>query len=126
MREHITANTVALVGSAGNYPHGVIDPIEELAEIAMEHDLGLHVDGCLGGFILPWGERLGYPIPRFDFRVPGVTSISADTHKFGYALKGASVLLYRNSDLRHYQYFNYPDWEGRRCHHRRRSSTRRL
>jgi sphinganine-1-phosphate aldolase len=112
VRDHLTANTIALVGSAGSYPYGLVDPIDELGEIASEHDLGLHVDGCMGGFILPWGERLGYPIPCFDFRIPGVTSISADTHKFGYALKGTSVLLYRNSDLRRYQYFNYPDWPG--------------
>jgi len=112
MRRHVTRNTVALVGSAPNYAHGVIDPIEDLAVIALDHDIGLHVDGCLGGFILPWGERLGYPIPRFDFRVPGVTSISADTHKYGYALKGTSVLLYRDPALRKYQYFNHPDWSG--------------
>jgi len=103
---------VALVGSAPNYAHGMIDPIEDLAEIARDRDVGLHVDGCLGGFILPWGERLGYAIPRFDFRVRGVTSISADTHKYGYALKGTSVLLYRDPELRRYQYFNYPDWPG--------------
>ena len=83
-----------------------------MSALALEHDLGFHVDGCMGGFILPWGERLGYPIPVFDFRLPGVTSISADTHKFGYALKGTSVLLYRNSTLRRYQYFSYPDWPG--------------
>ncbi len=112
VRRHVTPNTVALVGSAGNYAHGLIDPIADLAEIAVEHDIGLHVDGCLGGFILPWGERLGLEIPAFDFRVPGVTSISADTHKYGYALKGTSVLLYRNPELRRYQYFNYPDWPG--------------
>jgi glutamate/tyrosine decarboxylase-like PLP-dependent enzyme len=112
MRDHVTENTVAIVGSAGNYPHGLIDPIEEMSALALEHDLGLHVDGCMGGFILPWAERLGYPIPMFDFRLPGVTSISADTHKFGYALKGTSVLLYRNSTLRRYQYFSYPDWPG--------------
>jgi sphinganine-1-phosphate aldolase len=112
IREHVSRNTVALVGSAPNYAHGVIDRIEDLAQIALEHDVGLHVDGCLGGFILPWGERLGYPVPRFDFRIPGVTSISADTHKYGYALKGTSVLLYRNAELRRYQYFNYPDWPG--------------
>ena len=112
IRAHVTKNTVALVGSAANYAHGLIDPIGKLGEIALEHDLGLHVDGCLGGFILPWGERVGYDIPRFDFRVPGVTSISADTHKYGYALKGTSVLLYRNSDLRRYQYFNFTDWPG--------------
>jgi len=112
IRAHVTPNTVALVGSAPNYAHGVIDPIEELSEIALEHGLGLHVDGCLGGFILPWGERLGLNIPRFDFRVPGVTSISADTHKYGYSLKGTSVLLYRDAALRKYQYFTHPDWPG--------------
>ncbi len=112
VREHVTKHTVALVGSAANYAHGLIDPIEDLGRIALEHDLGLHVDGCLGGFILPWGERLGYDIPKFDFRVPGVTSISADTHKYGYALKGTSVLLYKNSELRKYQYFNFTDWPG--------------
>jgi glutamate/tyrosine decarboxylase-like PLP-dependent enzyme len=112
VRDHVTKNTIALVGSAANYAHGLIDPIEKLSDIALEHDLGLHVDGCLGGFILPWGERLGYAIPAFDFRIPGVTSISADTHKYGYALKGTSVLLYRNSDLRRYQYFNFTDWPG--------------
>ena len=112
IREHVTRNTVALVGSAPNYAHGVIDPIEELSDIALEHGIGLHVDGCLGGFILPWGERLGRPIPRFDFRVPGVTSISADTHKYGYSLKGTSVLLYRDAELRKHQYFLHPDWPG--------------
>lgn len=110
--DHVTPNTVALVGSAGNYPHGLIDPIEDLADIAARHDIGLHVDGCLGGFLLPWFERLGEPLPRWDFRVPGVTSISADTHKYGYALKGTSALLYRNADLRRLQYFTYPDWPG--------------
>ena len=112
VRAHVNANTIAIVGSAPNYAHGVIDPIDELGQIALERGLGLHVDGCLGGFILPWGERLGYSIPRFDFRVPGVTSISADTHKYGYALKGTSVLLYRDAELRKHQYFNYPDWPG--------------
>jgi sphinganine-1-phosphate aldolase len=112
VRAHVSPRTVALVGTAGSYPYGLVDPIEELSEIALEHGVGLHVDGCLGGFILPWGERLGLRIPRFDFRVPGVTSISADTHKYGYALKGTSVLLYRDADLRRRQYFNYPDWPG--------------
>jgi sphinganine-1-phosphate aldolase len=111
-RKHVTRNTVALVGSAGNYAHGLIDPIADLGQIALEHDLGLHVDGCLGGFILPWGEKLGHPIPAFDFRVPGVTSISADTHKYGYGLKGTSVLLYSSPELRRYQYFSFPDWPG--------------
>jgi sphinganine-1-phosphate aldolase len=112
VREHVSANTVALVGSAPNYAHGIVDPIEELAEIAIQHEIGLHVDGCLGGFLLPWGERLGRRVPRFDFRIPGVTSISADTHKYGYALKGTSVLLYRDAHLRQFQYFTNPDWPG--------------
>ena len=108
----INANTVAIVGSAGNYPYGLIDPLGDLSDIALKHDIGFHVDGCLGGFILPWIEKLGYDIPPFDFRLPGVTSMSADTHKYGFALKGTSVVLYRNNNLRRYQYFNVPDWPG--------------
>jgi glutamate/tyrosine decarboxylase-like PLP-dependent enzyme len=103
---------VALVGSAGTYPHGVIDPIAELGELALEHDLGLHVDGCLGGFILAWADDLGYAHPPFDLSVPGVTSISADTHKYGYALKGSSVLLFRPKQLRRQQYFMISGWAG--------------
>jgi glutamate/tyrosine decarboxylase-like PLP-dependent enzyme len=112
VREHINANTIALVGSAGNYPYGTIDPIEKLSDLAVEHGIGLHVDGCLGGFILPWGQQLGYDIPIFDFRLPGVTTISADTHKYGYGLKGTSVLSYRNHALRAHQYFISTDWQG--------------
>jgi sphinganine-1-phosphate aldolase len=108
----INTNTVALVGSAGNYPYGLIDPLEDLSDLALKHGLGLHVDGCLGGFILPWAEKLGYPIPVFDFRLPGVTSMSADTHKYGFGLKGTSVVLYRNKHLRQYQFFHVPDWPG--------------
>jgi len=110
--ERITESTAAIVGSAGNYPYGLIDPLEELSEIALQHKVGFHVDGCLGGFLLPWIERLGYPVPPFDFRLPGVTSMSADTHKYGFALKGTSVVLYRNNKLRRYQYFSIPDWPG--------------
>ena len=112
VRDHIGADTVALIGSAGTYPHGLIDPIPALGELALEHDLGLHVDGCLGGFILPWAEDLGYPVSSFDLRVPGVTSMSADTHKYGYALKGSSVLLFRPKSLRREQYFMIDDWAG--------------
>ena len=112
VRDHIGPNTVALVGSAGTYPHGLVDPIAPLAELALEHGVGLHVDGCLGGFVLPWGEELGYPVPVFDLRIPGVTSISADTHKYGFALKGSSVLLYRPPELRRYQYFMHTTWPG--------------
>jgi glutamate/tyrosine decarboxylase-like PLP-dependent enzyme len=112
VREHITDRTIMLVGSAGNYPYGTIDPIERLSELAVAHRIGLHVDGCLGGFILPWGEALGYEIPVFDFRLPGVTSISADTHKYGYGLKGTSVVLYRDKALREGQYFISEMWPG--------------
>ena len=112
VRAHIGRSTVLLVGSAGNYPYGTIDPIEELSELAVEHGVGLHVDGCLGGFILPFGEALGYPIPPFDFRLPGVTTISADTHKYGYGPKGTSVLLFRDKSLRRHQYFARSDWKG--------------
>ena len=112
MREQINQNTIAIAGSAGSYPHGVIDPFTQLSELALEHQIGLHVDGCLGGFILPWVEKLGYDIPLFDFRLPGVTSISCDTHKYGYALKGTSVVLYRNKNLLRNQFFSMTDWAG--------------
>ncbi len=112
MAAQIDDQTIALVGSAGDYAHGLIDPIAEIGALAQSHGIGLHVDGCLGGWLLPWVERLGYDVPPWDFRVPGVTSISADTHKYGYALKGSSVLLYRDKELRRQQYFAYPDWPG--------------
>jgi glutamate/tyrosine decarboxylase-like PLP-dependent enzyme len=108
----IDENTVALVGSACNYGYGTIDPISELSDLALQHGIGLHVDGCLGGWILPFGQELGYDIPHFDFRVPGVTSISADTHKYGYAFKGTSVLAFRDKALRNGQYFFLTGWSG--------------
>jgi sphinganine-1-phosphate aldolase len=111
-RRAITQNTIALVGSAPSFPHGVIDPIRELSELAREHGVGFHTDACLGGFVLPWAEKLGYAVPPFDLRLPGVTSISADTHKYGYAAKGTSVILYRTRELRHYQYYTATDWPG--------------
>jgi len=108
----IDENTIAIVGSACNYGYGTVDPIPELSELAVARGVGLHVDGCLGGFILPWGQELGYDIPLFDFRLPGVTSISADTHKYGYGLKGSSVLAVRDKALRNSQYFYLTDWTG--------------
>ena len=111
-KDAISENTIALVGSAPPFPHGIVDPIEELSELARQYELGFHTDACLGGFILPWAEKLGYVVPYFDFRLPGVTSISVDTHKYGYAAKGTSVVLYRGSDLRHFQYFSVADWSG--------------
>jgi len=112
VRKLINKNTIALIGSAGNYPYGLIDPMEELSNIAVEHNIGLHADGCLGGFILPWAEKLGYNVPTFDFRLPGLTTMSADTHKFGFGLKGTSVVLYRNKVLRRYQYFQSVNFPG--------------
>jgi len=111
-RKAITKNTVVIVGSAPAFPHGLVDPIEELSELARERNIGFHTDACLGGFILPWAEKLGYEVPPFDFRLPGVTSISADTHKYGYAAKGTSVVLYRGKQLRHYQYYMTTEWPG--------------
>ncbi|MEN6300115.1 MAG: pyridoxal-dependent decarboxylase, partial [Anaerolineaceae bacterium] len=108
----ITDNTIVMVGSAPQFPHGIIDPIEELSEIARKRGIGFHTDACLGGFILPWAEKLGYDVPPFDFRLPGVTSMSADTHKYGYAAKGTSVVLYRGKQLRHHQYFVTTEWPG--------------
>jgi glutamate/tyrosine decarboxylase-like PLP-dependent enzyme len=113
MADLIDADTIAIMGSACNYPYGTIDPIEELGELALSRGVGLHVDGCLGGFILPFGQELGVDdIPLFDFRVPGVTSISADTHKYGYAFKGSSTLLFRDKALRNSQYFFVSGWTG--------------
>src|SRR5690606_31626472 len=108
----ITRDTVVVVGSAPSFPHGVIDPIAEMSELARARGVGFHTDACLGGFVLPWAERLGYDVPAFDFRLPGVTSMSADTHKFGYASKGTSVVLYRGHALRHAQYYTVTDWPG--------------
>lgn len=112
MRARMSRRTVALVGSAPSFPHGVIDPIPELAALAEQRGVGLHVDACLGGFVLPFAEQLGHAVPPFDFRLPGVTSMSADPHKYGYAAKGASVVLYRQADLRRQQYFVNTDWSG--------------
>jgi len=112
VRDHVDGDTVAVVGSACNYGYGTVDPIDALSEIAVEKDIGLHVDSCLGGFILPFGQELGYEVPVFDYRVPGVTSMSADTHKYGYAFKGTSVLTFRDTALRNSQYFFLTDWSG--------------
>lgn len=112
MRDAINGNTIALVGSAPAYPHGVIDPIEELAEVAAARGLPMHVDACVGGYLLPFVRELGHPVAPFDFRVPGVTSISADLHKYGFAAKGASTILYRDRALRKFQVYVYADWPG--------------
>lgn len=112
MKRRIGRNTILIAASAPQYPHGVVDPIEELGALAEQRGLPFHVDACFGGFILPWLEKLGVPVPTFDFRVPGVTSISADVHKYGYAAKGASVVLYRTMDYLKHQFFISTDWCG--------------
>jgi glutamate/tyrosine decarboxylase-like PLP-dependent enzyme len=108
----MNADTVLVVASAPTYPQGVIDPVAEIAALAAERDVNCHVDACMGGITLPMLERLGYSIPPFDFRVPGVTSISVDLHKYGYAAKGASVLVHRNRELGQHQIFVTDNWLG--------------
>jgi len=106
-------DTALVVGSAPNYPFGVVDPIPELAALASERGINFHTDACLGGFLLPFLEELGEPIPPFDFRVPGVSTISADVHKYGYCTKGASVITHRDrAHLHQYQLFLYDQWPG--------------
>lgn len=112
VRDAITQNTILLVGSAISYAHGVVDSIRELGELALEGGLLLHVDGCMGGFLLPYLRRLGSPIPDFDWRVPGVTSISMDLHKYAFAAKGASVVMYRDRELRRHQIYACAGWSG--------------
>jgi sphinganine-1-phosphate aldolase len=112
VQEALSEDTILIVASAPSYPHGVVDPISEIASIAQEHQVLFHVDACVGGFLLPFARRLGYPIPEFDFSVPGVTSMSADLHKYAYAAKGASVILYRDGELRRHQFFAHADWPG--------------
>lgn len=111
-RDAIDEETALVVGSAPCYPYGVIDPIPELAALALERGTLMHVDACLGGWLLPFWERLGEPVPPWDFRVEGVTSISADIHKYGYCFKGASLILYRDPDLVRHQWFLFDDWPG--------------
>jgi glutamate/tyrosine decarboxylase-like PLP-dependent enzyme len=112
MKDAINDRTILLVGSASGYAHGVVDPIEEIAALAAERGLLCHVDGCIGGFLLPYFARLGAKVPLFDFRVPGVTSMSMDFHKYALTPKGASVVLYRNDELRRPQFYACASWAG--------------
>jgi glutamate/tyrosine decarboxylase-like PLP-dependent enzyme len=112
VKRAIGRSTVVVVGSAPSFPHGTIDPIAAMSELARSRDVGFHTDACLGGFVLPWARRLGYEVPKFDFALPGVTSMSADTHKYGYAAKGTSVVLYRRLSLRRHQWYTTADWPG--------------
>ena len=112
MRQLIDTNTVLIAGSAPAYPHGIIDPLEEISKLAVEKGLWMHVDACVGGYMLPFLEQIGEPIPVFDFRLTGVSSISLDLHKYGYAAKGSSVVLYRNSEFRKHQFYVHTSWAG--------------
>jgi glutamate/tyrosine decarboxylase-like PLP-dependent enzyme len=112
MQNAITKNTIILGGTAVTYPHGMVDPVEEIGALAEKKNLWLHVDACLGGLMLPFLKRLGHEIPPYDFSVPGVTSISADIHKYAYTPKGVSTVMYRNRDFRKFQIFAYADWPG--------------
>ncbi|KAL6487085.1 hypothetical protein MHYP_G00037110 [Metynnis hypsauchen] len=112
MKRAISKNTAMLVCSAPQFPHGIIDPIVEVGKLAEKYNIPFHVDACLGGFLIVFMEKAGFKLEPFDFRIKSVTSISADTHKYGYAPKGSSVVLYRDKKYRHYQYFVAPDWQG--------------
>ncbi|CAD6890041.1 unnamed protein product [Tilletia controversa] len=112
VKRAINKNTILIVGSAPNFPDGIIDPIPALASLAKRANVGLHVDCCLGSFLVPFLERAGLPSEPFDFRVDGVTSISCDTHKYGFAPKGSSVIMYRSAALRRHQYYVQADWAG--------------
>jgi sphinganine-1-phosphate aldolase len=110
MAQAITPNTIMLYGSAPAYSLGVIDPIGALGELAKERGLWLHVDACVGGVLGPFVRRLGYPVPEFGLNLPGISSISADVHKSGYAAKGASVILFRDAALQSYSRYEFDDW----------------
>ncbi|KAN0111467.1 PLP-dependent transferase [Russula decolorans] len=112
VRRAINSNTIMVVGSAINFPDGCQDDIVGLGRLAKRYNIGFHVDCCLGSFIMPFLEKAGFPSVPFDFRVKGVTAISCDTHKYGFAPKGSSVIMYRSADIRQYQYYVNPDWSG--------------
>lgn len=111
-KRYVNRNTILIAGSSPCFPQGVIDDIAQLSEFAKSRGIGFHSDCCLGSFLLPFAERIGHRLPIYDFRNPGVSSISVDTHKYGYTPKGSSVILYSSEELRHYQYFVSPEWTG--------------
>jgi glutamate/tyrosine decarboxylase-like PLP-dependent enzyme len=110
MATEITERTIMMVGSAPCFPYGLVDPIPEIASIAADADIWCHVDACVGGYFLPFAEQIGVSVPEWDFRLPGVCSISADLHKYGYAPKGASTVLYRTEALYAHQPFSFDVW----------------
>mmetsp|Transcript_110717 Transcript_110717/g.155417 ORF Transcript_110717/g.155417 Transcript_110717/m.155417 type:complete len:212 (+) Transcript_110717:524-1159(+) len=112
MKKAIDKNTIGLVGSCPTFPHGVIDDIVALSKLAVSKKIGLHVDCCLGGFIVPFMKECGVELPPFDFRLPGVTSISCDHHKYGMAPKGVSIIMFKELDMLHGAHFTKSDWSG--------------
>lgn len=112
MQAACDADTIMMVGSAPNFPHGIIDPIEALSEVAVAQSLWLHVDACVGGYFAPFARMNGVPVPPFDFELPGVHSMSADLHKYGYAAKGASTVLFRSEELYQHMPFDMKQWSG--------------
>ncbi|KAK6746508.1 hypothetical protein RB195_000026 [Necator americanus] len=112
MEKAIDSDVCMLVASAPNFPSGTVDPVPEVAKLGSKYGIPVHVDACLGGFLIPFMADCGFSIPIFDFRNPGVTSISCDTHKYGCTPKGSSVVMYRSKELLHYQYFSVPEWTG--------------
>lgn len=112
MATHCDADTIMMVGSAPNFPHGIIDPIAALGEVAADKGIWLHVDACVGGYFAPFARMNGVPVPPFDFEVPAVMSMSADLHKYGYAAKGASTVLFRSEDLYAHMPFDLAGWSG--------------
>uniref|UniRef100_A0A1A9UGZ6 sphinganine-1-phosphate aldolase n=1 Tax=Glossina austeni TaxID=7395 RepID=A0A1A9UGZ6_GLOAU len=111
-KKAINANTILLVGSAPNFPYGTLDDIEAIAALGLKYDIPVHVDACLGSFVIVFAREAGYKLRRFDFSIPGVTSISADTHKYGFAPKGSSVILYSDKKFRNHQFTVTTDWPG--------------
>ena len=110
IEKYIDSNTVCIVGSTPSYAHGIIDPIEKMSYLAQYYKIGLHVDCCMGGFLMPFvRDKLGI---KYDFSLNGVTSISADTHKYGYTFKGSSIILYKNPSYKKHQHFSQSDWNG--------------
>ena len=113
MAAALNERTILLVGSAPCFPFGLIDPIDQLSELAVSRDVWLHVDACVGGYFAPFARMNGEPLPAFDFALPGVQSMSADTHKYGYAAKGASTVIYREPERFAYQAFHFDNWPCR-------------
>jgi sphinganine-1-phosphate aldolase len=112
VKPYLSRNTAVVVASAYTFPHGILDDVEGISALCASRNISLHVDACMGGFVLPFMRDLGYALPKFDFSAEGVTSMSVDTHKYGQAHKGTSVVLYRTRERRHAQYTAVTEWSG--------------